>query len=334
MNANEQLSIVIPTYNRADFIDSSLEIHIPIVENFNIQIHIFDNASADNTLEIVSKWMQTYPFLSYHHNNTNIGPDANFERALQFPNTEYIWLLGDSTCIEKKVFEKIFSETKNKYDLILINAGSRVTGIESKIINNENILLSELGWHMTQMSTLIYSKNLIAEAAFWRYQNTNFIQAGIIFEYLAKKNSVQICWLQDYSVIGISKKGLVKKSWEAQTFEIWAYRWTNFIFSLPPQYLLKNKLKAIIMHDKKMKVFSTSNLLFLRNINAYNLGIYHTYKYLFPFTADKYSSIVFKIIAIFPIKILRLIVSIKTQRKILKSFIRRSIIYNIFKKTN
>ncbi|MBV5277921.1 MAG: glycosyltransferase family 2 protein [Campylobacteraceae bacterium] len=96
MEQNKQLSIVIPTYNRADFLDYSLEVHIPLLEKYNIQIFISDNASTDNTREIVSKWMKEYKFLSYYQNETNIGPDANFEKALKLPDTEYIWLLSDT----------------------------------------------------------------------------------------------------------------------------------------------------------------------------------------------------------------------------------------------
>ena len=72
MEINKKLSIVIPTYNRADFLDYSLEIHIPMLKEYGIEIAIFDNASTDNTQEIVSKWMKEYDYLTYHKNETNI----------------------------------------------------------------------------------------------------------------------------------------------------------------------------------------------------------------------------------------------------------------------
>ena len=39
---NKKLSIVIPTYNRASFLDYSLETHIPLAKEYNISIYIFD----------------------------------------------------------------------------------------------------------------------------------------------------------------------------------------------------------------------------------------------------------------------------------------------------
>ena len=75
---NNNLSIVIPTYNRADFLDYSLEIHIPLAKKYNVPIYIVDNASTDNTGEIVNKWMCEYVFLFYSRNKKNLGPDLNF----------------------------------------------------------------------------------------------------------------------------------------------------------------------------------------------------------------------------------------------------------------
>lgn len=70
MEINKNLSIVIPTYNRADFLDYSLEVYIPMLKEYGIEIAIFDNASTDNTYEIVSKWIKEYDYLTYHKNET------------------------------------------------------------------------------------------------------------------------------------------------------------------------------------------------------------------------------------------------------------------------
>ena len=152
---NIRLSIVIPTYNRADFLDLSLEAHIPLVRQFDIAIYIVDNASTDNTSEIVSKWMNEYEYLFLSRNKKNIGPDLNFEIALKSPKTEYIWLLGDTSEIKKEVLEKVIQLSKEDYDLILLNSEKRVSDIRSKLIQDKKVLLSSLGWHMTDMSTLI-----------------------------------------------------------------------------------------------------------------------------------------------------------------------------------
>ncbi|ARU49446.1 Abequosyltransferase RfbV [Sulfurospirillum diekertiae] len=209
---NSLLSIVVPTYNRADFLDYCLEFHIPLAREYNIQIFISDNASTDNTREIVSKWMKEYPLLKYHQNASNVGPDRNFEIGLKLPDTEYIWLLGDTYQIPSngiEYFLRLFPEN-NKYEVIICNVENRVLNIPSQRYKNPNKLLNDLGWHLTCLSSLIYSSRLVAQADFERYYNTSFIQTGIIFEYIAEKNFT-IYWSDSISVMGINDTRLKKK---------------------------------------------------------------------------------------------------------------------------
>lgn len=301
MQANPLLSIVIPTYNRADFLDYCLEVHIPLVKAHNIQIFISDNASTDATKEIVQKRMEEYPLISYHCNEINIGGDENFERALKYPETEYVWLLGDTYQIPLEGIDYVLdliSKNHEKYDAIVVNFVRRVSGIPQQDYSDQNQLLSDLGLHMTCLSSLIYNSRLIAHGNFVRYHNTNFIQIGVIFEYIANKDFL-VHWAETISVQGISIKGLVKKSWLNQTFEIWAKRWPNFIFSLPPSYTLEIKLKCIKDLGLKSGIFNFRYLLYLRIINILNYKTYKQYSHLFPLTI-KYPNLRILLIALLP----------------------------------
>jgi abequosyltransferase len=63
MIANPLISITIPTYNRAEFLDRCLAAHIPVARAHNIQIFISDNASTDGTESVVKKRMTEYPWI-------------------------------------------------------------------------------------------------------------------------------------------------------------------------------------------------------------------------------------------------------------------------------
>ncbi|NDK08962.1 glycosyltransferase [Candidatus Gracilibacteria bacterium] len=315
MEINKKLSIVIPTYNRADFLDYNLEVHIPMLKEYGIEIAIFDNCSTDNTQEVVSKWMKEYDYLTYHKNEINVGPDANFEKALKYPNTDYIWLLGDTSKIAIDTFKSVADEINNKYDLIVINNSNRVKDIQSIVYNDANKLLRQLGWHMTQMSALIFSKQLINNVSFSRYYDTNFIQTGIIFEYLASKEKINVKWLREYSANQLKKEGLVKNSWQSQTFEIWIIRWANFILSLPPSYNIENKLYTIKLHNEITKLFGIKNLVSLRSKNHFNLKIFFKYYKFFYLALNKYSFIRLFFIALIPKSIFILLISIVKNKK-------------------
>jgi len=301
VQVNPLLSIVIPTYNRADFLDYCLEVNIPLAKAHNIQIVISDNASTDLTAAVVQKRSKEYPLIDYHRSESNVGPDVNFERALNYSRTDYVWLLGDTYQIKSEGIDYILdliSANLNKYDVIVCN-NNRVRGIPQQDYVDQNKLLSDLGWHMTLMASLVYSSQLIANADFSRYRDTNFIQTGIVFESLANK---KFCahWAEHVFVKVIRIKGVEKISWQDQTVQIWVGRWANFIFSLPPSYRLPIKLKCIKEHGTKTKLFTLKKLFALREADYLNYEVWQQVSAVLPFTVSRLKTNVFRFIALLP----------------------------------
>ncbi len=304
MIPNPLLSITMPTYNRADFLNYSLEVHIPLVREHAVQIYISDNASTDTTKKIVEKWQKEYPLIHYFCNECNVG-EINFEIALKLPSTEYVWLLGDTYQIPPDGISCLMDilEKKNHYDAIIVDVIKRASDIPQQEYSNQNKLLSDLGWHMTCLASLIYTKKLILHANFERYYDTYFIQTGIIFEYIAKKDFL-IYWESNISVKALEHpKLLPKKSWQHQSivFDIACISWINFIFSLPSSYDLEIKLQCILDHGDKSGLFSQKNLFYLRKLNILNYSSYKKYARYFPFTL-KYPSYIIVFISILPQK--------------------------------
>jgi glycosyltransferase involved in cell wall biosynthesis len=309
------LSIVIPTYNRASFLDYSLETHIPLAKEHNIPIYVSDNASPDNTNEIVKKWMERYEFLYYYRNQNNLGADLNIELVLNKPNTDYIWLLGDTSKINKEVLVGVLGQSKKHYDLILLNDQGRVTDVETQLITNKEYLLSYVGWNMSQMSSLIYSKKVIKNANYTRFYGTNFIQTGIALEYLACQESISVKWNKELSVGSLKKDGLIKTSWRDNTFDIWIRKWMNFVLSLPSVYSFESKIKMIQTHSQRTKIFSFRNLLLLRSEGFYNMRHYINYNKFFDISLGSTNTFKFLCIAILPVKFAKILINIYRKYK-------------------
>jgi glycosyltransferase involved in cell wall biosynthesis len=312
---NNKLSIVIPTYNRASFLDYSLETHIPLAKEHNIPIYVSDNASPDNTNEIVKKWMERYEFLYYYRNQNNLGADLNIELVLNKPNTDYIWLLGDTSKINKEVLVGVLGQSKKHYDLILLNDQGRVTDVETQLITNKEYLLSYVGWNMSQMSSLIYSKKVIKNANYTRFYGTNFIQTGIALEYLACQESISVKWNKELSVGSLKKDGLIKTSWRNNTFDIWIRKWMNFVLSLPSVYSFESKIKMIQTHSQRTKIFSFRNLLLLRSEGFYNMRHYINYNKFFDISLGSTNTFKFLCIAILPVKFAKILINIYRKYK-------------------
>lgn len=308
MTANKLLSIVIPTFNRAELLDYCLAIHIPLARNNNIQIFIFDNASTDATGSVVRNRIDEYPLIKYIRHKTNLGPDKNFEHALKYPTTEYVWLLGDSYIMPTNGIDYLLNLISKKsiiYDMFLFNVGSIVEDVPKVDYQDRNSLLRDLFWLMNCMSCLVYSKKIIDNANFERYQNTNFVQTGIIFEYISNKSFI-IHWMPDISLNLWSSSNSIKKiGWQVNLFEIWYKNRTNLIFSLPASYNLDVKLKLAMETHNHAKV-SVANMLSYRAEGLLDYETFLKYRYLFRATV-KFSNILIALISLMPKKILKLL---------------------------
>lgn len=93
------LSIVIPTYNRADKLLRLLNnIEAEIVNsNLSVLIHVLvsDNASSDDTQAVVSNFETTKFKLEYFRQEKNLGFDGNVRFLYGVANTDYIWFFSD-----------------------------------------------------------------------------------------------------------------------------------------------------------------------------------------------------------------------------------------------
>lgn len=136
------LSICIPTYNRAEYIGEAIESVLnQITDDIKgiVEICVSDNASTDNTEEIVNRYQKKTPCnIIYHKNEENIGADRNFLKVVEIANGEYCWLLGSDDGIELNAIKYILNLfDKNKKDFYLVGRNVYTKDM-NKILNNDN----------------------------------------------------------------------------------------------------------------------------------------------------------------------------------------------------
>ena len=98
------LSICIPTYNRADYLNDCLEsIAAQVCEddllNSQIEVVVSDNASADETKNVVAEYKNKFTNFTYKRNEENLGFDLNVLNVVRSASGEYVWYLGDDDLI-------------------------------------------------------------------------------------------------------------------------------------------------------------------------------------------------------------------------------------------
>ncbi len=98
------ISVLIPTYNYAHFLDEAIgSVFDQTYTNF--ELIIVDNHSTDNTEEVVGKYLND-PRVAYYRNEKNIGMIGNFNRCLEFAKGTYIKFLLADDKFEPRLLEK------------------------------------------------------------------------------------------------------------------------------------------------------------------------------------------------------------------------------------
>jgi len=295
---SELLAICIPTYNRPNFIKKQIETLGPILKKYNIKVYISDNSESNDTKMIIEKYKDKFD-ISYFKNETNI-KDRNFLKAISYPSAQYRWIISDSTIFDEANLNKLIDICKmTKYDYILLNTG-RSEIITDQEYNDYNLLLNELGWHLTHLSSFVYSKTIIEYSYYIeRYSDGNFIHHALLFEVIPFKDK-RIYWIGSFIMNSLSLKKV--NTWTNITYEIWTKRWTEYIFSLPDKYTLENKLKCIKDHGIKSSLFTFKKILIQYCKGVYNREIYKKYNKYFKYTMTRTIRIILFFVLFFPNK--------------------------------
>ncbi len=120
-----KLSICIPTFNRAKYLNNLLNsIYITnscLLEE--IEICISDNNSSDETEDVVKSY-STRLAIKYKKNEMNVGLAKNILEVVEMAKGEFVWILGDDDLILKNSFEKLNNifNSNSDIDFIYTNA--------------------------------------------------------------------------------------------------------------------------------------------------------------------------------------------------------------------
>ena len=289
MQSNLRLSIVVPTYNRAEYLDLFFKTHIPVVRKYNIQICISDNASTDHTSDVIRKWTKIYPHIKYSTQVETIHVDGNVQAALQLSETEYTWLMGDSYEIPALSLDILMSslpDGDDYYDFIVLNLVGRLKEIEERIYTDHNEVLKDIGWMMTCISCSIYHKRSIQKLAFGKYKETEFGHLGMILDYLSSEK-FKLLWAQKVAVVTL-KTPVRKAGWGPYFLSNIFVKWPQLIDCLPDSYTAESKKKLLRSFPVKAKLLGWRNILAVRSQGVLNREQYDQYKNCFDRVAPSY----------------------------------------------
>ena len=94
-----RLSICIPTFNRSRFLAEVLDSILAEGLLDVIEVVIADDASPDDTPDVVERYRDKFPNFRHLRHPENVGLDLNFLAVVEAATGDYVWLFGDDDVI-------------------------------------------------------------------------------------------------------------------------------------------------------------------------------------------------------------------------------------------
>jgi glycosyltransferase involved in cell wall biosynthesis len=255
--SNSNLTIIIPTFNRANLLKRALD---SIFEQ-NVKpstIIISDNNSKDHTKEIVKSFKTHNIKIVYYRHQKNIGMLKNWEFSIGKVRTKYFSVLADDDYLLPNFIEKglpQFTQNKN------LGMWSGVTLIEdSKYLVPSNLkaihkfhnldLLDRMSEHPASTATMISREKLNAVGGF-RKKSASLADLSMMLR-IASKFEIKITEDQVAVYTGCSSfdTNLYFKNW------------------LPGYIDILKQIKVVNKQKKKFKKIHSKNLSFdNKNVN-------------------------------------------------------------------
>jgi len=245
------LTIAIPTYNRARFLNKCLEsIYEQLGDLGNIgEIIISDNCSTDNTKEIIDLWVKKQMPIQYFRNEINAGADYNFVHCFHLSRGKYIWLIGDDDFILPGGIKKVKEVLQKDYEFGLLHINSKQQCLNRiELYTDSDLFVKSVNYWITFISENIVNRSYIECISFNRYIGSFLIQ--IVLYLTAAVNSKCNVVMYDRIICG----GTDANNGGYSPLRVFVQ---NYI-QINSEFEQQRKLKKSTIHFLKRKVFKVA----------------------------------------------------------------------------
>lgn len=118
-----KLSICIPTFNRHGYLAETLEsIYSQLSDELMniVEVVVSDNASIDNTVELIREYRQKFDNITFFRWPENMGADRNYLKVIEQAHGEYCWFFGSDDILMEGGIRKVLAEINNEHSEIIL----------------------------------------------------------------------------------------------------------------------------------------------------------------------------------------------------------------------
>lgn len=198
------LTIAIPTYKRTEELKRALEALASQYDE-RVEILICDDASPDNTQEIIEEFQKKIP-IRYIRNTENLGFDRNFIKCYRVSAGKFVLMMGNDDFIVQGGLAYILSylEEHNDVDWTFINLAPfmgdcsytetnlipKKAEIEDQTHISKKEFISYVWSDITALSSIIRKESIAAISNQEKYIGTYFEHTCLWMESTKNENSV------------------------------------------------------------------------------------------------------------------------------------------------
>lgn len=136
MKENLLVSVCIPTFNRFKYLKKTLDSIVKQTYK-NLEIIVLDNASTDNTEELVQEYIIKYG-IKYFRNPVNIGAE-NWNKCVDLASGEYIALYHSDDIYDSQIVEKETKVLSNNKDIGAVFTSGYHINKNDRIVNRSKL---------------------------------------------------------------------------------------------------------------------------------------------------------------------------------------------------
>lgn len=207
------LSICIPTYNRAVFLQGLLEnifSEMAYSEYLNdVQILVVDGNSSDNTSQIIEAFNGDGRRIKYYKREEKVGIDKDILKCIEISDGVYCWLLSDDDRLTTGAIKNLVNHLRNErdltgcfvnrqpYDFLMKKKVVESKGWPGRLLMKDQIFIDKvecfnwIGMDFGFLSSQVVKRSewqkVIEGDVFGELYNSYYLMAHIIFKMMDKK---------------------------------------------------------------------------------------------------------------------------------------------------
>lgn len=177
--ASPILSICIPTWNRAKFLNcclKAIEEQLKDIESSELELYVSDNCSKDNTEDVVNDYIKKGLPITYNKNAKNLGAAGNFLKCMQFASGKYILLLGDDDILYPDAIRFLLDLLRNNDYGIVHFCPLRKNEHTTLVFDNKDEFFINVSYWFTFISGNIFQKKVVPQISPEGYYWTHLLQ--------------------------------------------------------------------------------------------------------------------------------------------------------------